>query len=387
MRIAYLIHHVSRRAAGVLEVVKAQARELAQRGHTVMVFGYDPPNEPPGSGTDWQDLPVRSTGTWLSIPQGYSPRLERWIAEFRPDILHTHGIWTGLSLSSLRARASTGAQLVISPHGMLDPWALRHRSIKKRVAGFLFERRHLAHARLLQALTPAEATDLRALDLPGRIAIVPNGVDLPKPDRAGPAQAGLVRAGLARAPWGPSPRRRVLLFLGRIHEKKGVFDLVDAFERLAPVLSEWRLVIAGFGEPKDEARLRERLRSASASEFIGRQGPDARHLCYACADVFVLPSHSEGLPMTVLEAWSHEKPALISPACHLDIGQSVGAALPILPDAEGLAAGLRALGTLTDEELALRGRAAGVLVRAEYSWSRIGAQLEHEYRELLVEPQ
>jgi len=393
MRIAYLIHHVSRRAAGVLEVVKAQAQALGARGHTVTVFGYDDPNDPGGAPGALESVPVESTGTALSMAQGYSPRLERKVIDFRPDILHTHGIWTGLSLTSLRAQTRTRAPLVISPHGMLDPWALRHKQLKKRLIAAVLERRHLGRAQLLQALTAAEAADLGGLGLLGlgllgrgllgqgkgqgraaRIAVIPNGVAPPPQWRETQVP-----------PWKPSSRRRVLLFLGRIHDKKGVLELVEAFERLADELSDWRLVIAGFGEPADEARLRIRLQGARASEFIGRQGPEGRHACYAAATAFVLPSHSEGLPMTVLEAWSHGKPALISPACHLEQGEAVGAALPVTPDPAGLALGLRALAALSDEELELRGRAAVQLVRTEFSWQRIGAELESEYQRLLQE--
>lgn len=372
MRIAYLIHHVSSRAAGVMEVVRAHARELSARGHTVAVFGYDDAKDPTGRASI-AGATVHSAETWLSLAQGYSPRLERAVHQFAPDVLHTHGIWTGLSLTSLRAQALTRAPLVISPHGMLDPWAIRHKSWKKRVMSLLLERRHLQRARLLHALSAAEAADLSALGLSARVTVLPNGVG-EKPT-VSPASS---------PPWRPSSRPRVLLFLGRIHEKKGVFELVDAFERLAPELPAWRLVIAGFGEDEDEERLRQRLATATVTEFVGRQGPEARHVCYEHASAFVLPSHSEGLPMTVLEAWSHARPALISPACHLEIGLSVGAALPITPDARGLTAGLRALGPLGDDELAERGQAALQLVRREFSWTRIGAELESEYQRLLA---
>jgi len=372
MRVAYLIHHVSSRAAGVMEVVQAHARELGARGHTVAVFGYDDPLEPGGSRA-LGSLDVRSTGTWLSLAQGYSHRLERAVVAFRPDILHTHGIWTGLSLTSLRSQTLTGAPLLISPHGMLDPWAVRHRAWKKRIVYHLSERHHLERASVLHALTPAEAADLQALGLGPRIAVIPNGVSAPPTEAAG-----------APPPWKPSERRRVLLFLSRIHEKKGIFELVDAFERHAGQLPDWRLVVAGFGAPIDEERLRARLATATATEFVGRQSAWARHACYAHADAYVLPSHSEGMPMTVLEAWSHGKPALISPACHLEQGLATGAALHITPDAAGLDAGLTALGRLSDQELSARGQAGLALVNSEFSWTRVGAELESEYQRLLL---
>lgn len=373
MRIAHLIHHVSRRAAGVLEVVQAQTRALAARGHTVAVFGYDHPEELPDAPRPAFDpaVEVHSTSTWLSVQQGYSPRLEALVASFRPDVLHTHGVWTGLSLTSLGAQKKTRAPLVVTPHGMLDPWALDHRGLKKRLAQFLFERRHLSRASLLQALTAAEATDLAAWGLPGRTIVIPNGV-WPPPER-----------GSGSPPWIRTERRRVLLYLNRIHDKKGLFELVDAFERLAPELSEWRLVIAGFGKPRDEARLQERLETARATEFVGPQGPEARHACYEHATAFVLPSRSEGLPLTVLEAWSHGKLALISPACHLDAGYAAGAALAVTPEPSSLEAGLRQLAALPDEELARRGRAAQKLAREEFSWPVIGQTLESEYQRLV----
>jgi poly(glycerol-phosphate) alpha-glucosyltransferase len=255
---------------------------------------------------------------------------------------------------------------MISPHGMLDPWAMRQHAWKKELAGLLFERRHLGAAACLHALTPAEALAIRSFGLRNPVAVVPNGVELP-PLR------------LAR-PDGP----RTLLFLGRLDPKKGLETLLQAWAEAAADAGRegWRLVIAGWGTPAYERRLHalaDELGLGTSVVFAGAVQGSARDACFGGADAFVLPSLSEGLPMAVLEAWSYGLPVLMSQQCNLPEGFAAGAALPVEPVPGPLAVALREMMARPAAELAEMGAAGRRLVEARFTWPRIAAEMRAVY--------
>src|SRR5205807_2621978 len=112
---------------------------------------------------------------------------------------------------------------MISPHGMLDPWAIRHHRWKKVLAYAVFETNHVHGARCIRALCDSEARDIRQLKLKNPVAVIPNGVDLP--------ELRVATGTDGDAPWAnlTEPGQKVLLFLGRIHPKKGLTNLLKAW--------------------------------------------------------------------------------------------------------------------------------------------------------------
>ena len=251
---------------------------------------------------------------------------------------------------------------------MLDPWAMAQSRLKKRVAWRLVERGHLQEAACVHALTAAEAEAVRALGIETPIAIVPNGVALPDPGEA-PRR-------------GEGPRR--LLFLGRLHPKKGLDPLLRAWRLLrveAPAVARrWHLDIVGWGEVGYQRRLRAlavQLGVDDGVTFVGPRFGADRDDSFRHADAFVLPSFSEGLPMAVLEAWSYGLPAFVTDACNLTEGYTAGAAIRIEPDAEALAATL-ARELDDDERLGRVGAAGRRLVAERFTW----AQVAESWREI-----
>ncbi len=216
------------------------------------------------------------------------------------SIVHDHGIW--LPTNHLVARRARRRHLlrVVSPRGMLDPWALRWHCGRKRIAWALYQRRDLRSADLLHATSPAEAETFRDRGLDAPIAVVPNGVDLPDISDAVSQE-------------GP----RVALFLSRIHPKKGLIDLVEAWSALtAP---DWELWIAGPDEGGHEAAVRETVarcsrRTTSPVRFLGAVPDVRRNELLARADLFVLPTRSENFGQVIAEALAAARPVLTTTA-------------------------------------------------------------------------
>lgn len=354
MRLAIQCALLSRRGGGLPVAVLAAASRMAGC-HETTLFTLDPPEAaPPGT----RVIKLAGRGP---VVVGASRALTR----FNPDVVHTHGLWTGLSYAALRHARRTSTPLVISPHGMLDRWALLHSRVKKQLALSLFERAHLTHA-TIHALSNAEANSVRALIPNAQVAVIPNGVD-PAPSVLPPPPAFIDRP--------------TLLFLGRLHAKKGIAELIEAFAAAAPHLPDWRLAIAGWDDGPND--FRERAAATRADiVFPGPLFGEEKAAAYAHAAAFVLPSHSEGLPITVLEAWAAGTPVLMTEACNLPEGFAMGAAIPVTVDPASLAAIFAE--RLPDLAWRSRAGAAGrTLVAERFQWDRIASDFSALYAHLV----
>ncbi|MEO1104480.1 MAG: glycosyltransferase [Devosia sp.] len=269
-------------------------------------------------------------------------------------LVHTHGLWTGLSVAALDWARRTGGPTLVSPHGMLDGWAMTRSRWKKRAAMALVERRHLNSATCVHALTEHERSTLRALGVTAPIAVVPNGVSQPDPLEVGPPH------------WLDRP---TLLFLGRIHEKKGLLPLMAAWSKASSGLPGWQLAIAGWEDGACEVRT-EAAGCKGRVVFPGPLYGADKQAALTHASAFVLPSHSEGMPIAVLEAMAHGRPVLMSPACALPEAVDAGAAARISTDPEAMAVSLTH--RLNDGDwLAEAGRAGRRLVAERFDWDTI----------------
>jgi poly(glycerol-phosphate) alpha-glucosyltransferase len=145
---------------------------------------------------------------------------------------------------------------------------------------------------------------------------------------------------------------------------------------------DWALVVAGWdqgGHTRALERLVDELSLDRSVFIVGPQFDLAKAASYARAEAFVLPSVSEGLPMSVLEAWSHGLPVLMTEACNLPEGFVAGAALPIEPDAAGIAHGLNELFAMRTAERSAMGARARKLAEERFGWPRIAAQMKDVY--------
>jgi glycosyltransferase involved in cell wall biosynthesis len=223
------------------------------------------------------------------------------------DVAHFHGLWEPQHRRAARGLAARGVPFVVSPHGMLEPWAWRHKRWKKWPYFALFERHYLARAAALLATSGMEARRLRAFFPRQTIAFLPLGLS----GNAAPDYA----ASRVRLRWANS--EFVVLFLSRIDPKKGLDLLLQAFVGLHNE-SRIRLVVVGEGDPKYLAQLRS-FAAAHASRLpqIGWIGPawgDSRWPYFQGADLFCLPSHSENFGLAVLEACQVGTPVLTTSA-------------------------------------------------------------------------
>ncbi len=257
--------------------------------------------------------------------------------------------------------------IVVSPHGLLKPWALQNSRWKKRVAALLYENEHLRHAACLHALNAAEAESFRDYGLKNPICVIPNGATL---------RNDVVRK--------QSAQGLSLLYLGRIHPSKGLRSLIEAWRavRNEAAAAGWRLTIAGWDQNNHRTeleRLADQLQVRSSVDFLGPQFGADKERCLGTASAFILPSESEGQPVSILEAWSWGLPVLMTRECNLPEGAKVGAAIFMDPDARSIATAMRQLFSVTERAREAMGRNGRCLVEERYQWQRIGRAMTEVY--------
>jgi poly(glycerol-phosphate) alpha-glucosyltransferase len=322
----------------------------------------------------WGGIPVTHVATDGILDLLTGRRLGPALDAAKPDLVHLHGIWGIASRGLHWWLKKHQIPYVVSPHGMLDSWALGRSWMKKRVAGIVWEDSLLRGAAFLHALNEAEANSIRALGLRNPIRVVPNGVKLPA--------VGKAAVPLSGAPDTPQDTRRSMLFIGRLHPKKGLTELILAWSLLpADVRAQWRLRIAGWDEIGLLGKLKtltQALKLGEDIEFLGGVFGDEKDAVFRAASAFILPSYSEGLPIAVLEAWSYGVPVFMTPACNLVKGFAAGAAFEIATDPVAIADIL--MKTLDNAPaLELSGQQGRILVERDHGWRTIALAMHDAY--------
>ena len=244
---------------------------------------------------------------------------------------------------------------------VLEPAALAHRRIRKRLAWGLVEHRTVEGAALLHATSDAEAGTLRALHPRPEVALVPNGVELPPATARGAGEP-------------------VIVFLGRLHAIKRLDLLVDAFARVRASGRRAELVIAG----PDEGGLRRGLEArvpavAGSIAWPGAVDEQGKHELLARAAALVLCSDSESFGLSAAEAMAAGVPVVVTRTCPWADVERHGAGFWVEPQAEAIAGALMRLLDYPEAARAMGARGQDLIER-KYRWDVVAAQMERHYR-------
>ncbi|MDR9447498.1 MAG: glycosyltransferase [Balneolaceae bacterium] len=281
-------------AGGLAASIPPLAHRLARSGAAeVHVVGLEDPDDP-AAARAWGPM-VHAHQSRGPSALAYAPQMAQTLERLAPDVIDVQGLWTYPSLVNLRHHHRYSTPYIVTPRGMLDPWARMRSRWKKRAVQLWFEDEHLARAACLRATAEMEAEHFRAMGLRNPIAIVPNGVDVPD-----------------ELPSRSTAERRRVLFLSRIHPKKGLPYLLRAWARLEPSYPDWDLIIAGpdeVGHTADMKRLSQNLKLRNVQFQAAVYGAH-KSAMYRSADVFVLPTHAENFGLVIAEALAHEVPVI-----------------------------------------------------------------------------
>lgn len=379
MNIGFVLPSVSRRGGGVFYASRLLATALHQPPiRRVNIFGLADEGALEDSAA-WGEVPVAVASARPLQKFGLSRELDIKMSGTDLDLLHTHGLWSCTSVTTRRWSDATARPYVVSPHGMLDPWALRHSRWKKIIAGLLYETAHLKGAGCLHALCQSELESIRAAGYSNPVCVVPNGIEI---EDEAPADASRLDPLLGDRP--------MLLYLGRLHPKKGLAELLRGWAMArrhgGGELRDWVLVIAGWDELGYQQELERTAEQLGISQSVLLTGPcfgAEKRAFFRRAAGFVLPSFSEGQPMAVLEAWSYSLPVLMTPACNLPEGFAAEAALSMDPKPTNIARALDELVQMGAAGRAAMGARGRRLVEAEFTPDIVAERMAQIYTWLL----
>ena len=313
-------------------------------------------------------------GESFKYSRPFSTWLNAHVCDF--DVVHIHAVFNHASLAAARACRRQQVPYVVRPLGTLDPWSMKQKPLRKRFFWALAGRKMLRMASAVHYTAEPERRATEQLLGLDKGKVIPLGVESSAPvDDA--CSAAIVRA-----------NRPYVLVLSRIHPKKGLEFLIEAFLGLREKdrYAGWQLVIAGDGEPAYVESLKQNVTQRRGDEVVVFRGwldGEQKHAILQDASLLALPSHQENFGLCVLEALVHGVPVLISPQVNLaeDIARAnAGWICPV--EVASLTTCLES--ALSSEEERARRGSAGKKFAEKYEWSKVAKQLESMYSSVVA---
>jgi glycosyltransferase involved in cell wall biosynthesis len=356
LRILQVVIGVDRVLGGLSLFVAELSAELADQGHHVQIICG-----PGGAKEPWPTGAARTLAC--------SPDSKEWNSAFdTADIIHVHGLWLPFYHRALVSARRRKKPHLLSTHGMMEAGALRFSRWKKQLALTLYQRRDLKLAPVLHATAEPEWRTLRDFGLGQPIVTLPPGVRLPVLSPPAPAGGASRRA----------------LFLGRIHGKKGILDLIEAWSVVRP--AHWKLDLAG----PDEGGYLQKVRRAIEERGLGKDvfyhGPafgPAKEKLLRSSSLLVVPSISENFGIVVAEGLAYGLPVITTQGTPWQVLEREDCGWWVPAQAPALVKALEAAMHLSPEKLVQKGRRGRLLAERDFGWPRIAGQMAEVYAWLL----
>lgn len=277
MKVIHYIDTIDKTAGGTTEYMRLLANAIKSKVDLVVATGLS-------------ESPIALQGIKI---QFFDSKVVRWFSllnEYRiflkkekPAIVHINGIWSPQNWGFQKVAQELGIKVVLSPHGMLEPWILAHNPWKKKIGLFLYQNKAIRSADHLHATALMEEESIRALGYKNHITIIPNGIDVSEIRKQKKSYGS-----------------KKIVFLSRIHPKKGIELLLEAW-RIADTKG-WSLEIAGNGEASYIQNLTQSANDISNVHFVGAKYGEEKWGFLRSADAMILPTHSENFGIVVAES-------------------------------------------------------------------------------------
>ncbi|MGN0826354.1 MAG: glycosyltransferase, partial [Kiritimatiellia bacterium] len=363
MKVLHIVDSISRSSGGPARSVQGLVAGLNRIGIETWLMTFYPGDEP------WVE------GVEHFVNGG---KFENVVCTVNPDLVHLHGIWSlGLHRCAAICRRRN-IPYVTAPRGMLEPWSLKQKWLKKRIARWLYQDNDLDGAAALHATAESEAAQFKRLGLGNQIIVSPNGVNVPN-------DKSLLQLQLQTQTNTDGKR---VLFVSRMHPKKGVLELVEAWKKVR--LKEWKCelvyTVNGAFELAYEAKVKTRVNELGLQEqfiFTGALSDNAKWAAYARADVFVLPTYSENFGIVVAEALWAGLPVITTKGTPWQELETCKCGWWIDIGVEPLVEALKEAMSLSDEERAAMGARGRKLVEEKYTWPAVVKAMVNGYEEIV----
>jgi glycosyltransferase involved in cell wall biosynthesis len=402
VNIAHIQGIFSPEHGGPTQSLTNYCRNQAAAGHRVSVWALEGfPNTSPAVRFE---LPIEMNVFPLGWPGvlGRSRSMRKHLAAAEtPDIYHLHGTWLrAMHYGAVEARRRK-VPCILETMGMYEAYGLQNKWLRKRVARFWFQDNILHNADCLHVGSRQEGDQLRRLGFTKPMAIIPVGVDLQQIERLprlsstdalhGTRKAELLPGEVMKQILhGPGKSeidsilndRPFILYLARIHEKKGLGMLLKAWAELEQIFPEHILVVGGSGTPEYEDQCRRAISDLGISGrclWLGRVSEEEKSWAYANASFYVLPSYSENYGNTIAEALAHGTPVITTTATPWSDFQRIGCGWVVPPDLEPLRSALREALNTSPEQLRSMGDRGRRWAGEEFSLASVIRKIDETY--------
>jgi glycosyltransferase involved in cell wall biosynthesis len=311
---------------------------------------------------------------------GRSPAMLRWLdskaRSYSIDLIHNHSLWMMPNVYSGKIAGRFNIPFIVSPRGTLSEWAMNSGSFIKRIFWPLVQRPALSSVSCFHATAESEYVDIRRMGFKQPVAVIPNGIDVTDTKNIDRKHYDF----------------KTLLFLGRIHPKKGLDMLLPAWRVVQDRFPEWQLRITGpdNGTYYNSVRRMENELRLKRVVFTGPLYGLKKTQAYAEADIFVLPTYSENFGISVAEALAAGTPAIVTkgaPWAGL-VSHNCGWWIDIGIDS--LVACLEEAMDCSQNKLMEMGQSGKDWMKNDFSWNEIAIKMADTYSWILhggVKPQ
>lgn len=293
MNICIFTTSIDKKGGGPARSVPILAKGLSQVGvETTLLTGHS---------AEMNTHLVDGTSVKIKeVPKNISTQeLECVILNGHFDLIHGQNLWMPFYNKMARIARKHGIPYMMTPRGCLEPWCMKQKRLKKLLAFHLYQKKDLQNAACILATAQMEADNIRDLGINAPIAIIPNGIDVSEYE--------------CRPIESKENVKKQIVFLSRIHEKKGIEYLIEAWQQLNHKYSEWNVVIAGNGEDAYINHLKDMIANKGLESCVKIIPPvfgEAKHELYCESSLFVLPTYSENFGMVIAEAMSCGVPVI-----------------------------------------------------------------------------
>lgn len=293
------------------------------------------------------------------------------ISKDNVDLIHLQHIWVPyIHIMAWWARKKN-IPYIITPRGMLEPWIMQRNSLKKKLGMLLYQRKDIQKATYIHATCKLEEKNIRSLGFTNSIRIIPNGVDITKFVSSYPKKVN-------------SPKK--ILFLSRIHQKKGIEFLIEAWSQLNSKLREnWVVEIIGNGNKDYIHKLNLKIQNLNLQHQLQIKEPVfgvEKVKIFRQATLFVLPTYSENFGIVVAEALASFTPVITTKGTPWEELEAYNCGwwinIGIQPLKEALEIALNKEENDL-KEMSLNGRK---LIENKYSIEQVGSKMFDFYKEI-----
>lgn len=309
------------------------------------------------------------TSSW-PFDKNFKTEINSLLNQIRPDIVHINGCWTPSCAIIQRIAQYRGYKVVLTPHGMLEPWIIkRHYWTRKLPALLIYQKSAIQNADCLQATAESEKQNLLKLGYNSNIKIVKLGID--------------AESIAMKTSW---KKNKQILFLSRVHVVKGINYLIEAADILREELQGYKILIAGEGDADYVASLKRQIMDKGLKDIIQLIGGvygDKKWELFQTSDFFVLPTHSENFCLAIAESLASGTPVITtvgSPWNDLNSSNS-GAWIEI--GTQPLVDTLKRFLSLSDEELETMGKNGRKLIETKYSARVMAEEMMEVYKSIV----